>query len=127
VLFLISLQKDFCSIDPCGGFSLYSLLRLRLPNLEPLNVSLFPELAGCAIIREIHTYGKTLGHKDKQTKKTQHQGLGKRLMQEAENIALATGYKKIAVISSIGTREYYRSLGYVRVGLYMVKDLTKKG
>lgn len=106
---------------------LYSLLRLRLPNLEPLIIPLFPELSGCAIIREIHTYGKTLGHKDKQTKKTQHQGLGKKLMQEAENLAVKAGYKKIAVISSIGTREYYRSLGYVRVGLYMVKDLTKKG
>ena len=102
---------------------LYSLLRLRLPNLEPLSFPLFPELEGCAIIREIHTYGKTLSHEDKLTQKTQHQGLGKKLMQEAENIARAAGYKKMAVISSIGTREYYRALGYERSGYYMVKPL----
>ncbi|GAB4027355.1 MAG: tRNA uridine(34) 5-carboxymethylaminomethyl modification radical SAM/GNAT enzyme Elp3 [Candidatus Microgenomates bacterium] len=106
---------------------IYSLLRLRLPDFDPDIISLFPELAGCAIIREVHTYGKTLSHQDKSTQKIQHQGLGKRLMQEAESLVKKAGYKKIAVISSIGTREYYRSLGYGRVGLYMVKDIDQKG
>lgn len=99
---------------------LFSLLRLRLPiNPQPL----FPELAGCAIIREVHTYGKTLSHSDKTTQKTQHQGLGKRLIVQAERLAKDNGYKKIAVISSIGTRDYYRNLGYAKVGLYMVRNV----
>jgi elongator complex protein 3 len=100
--------------------SLYSLLRLRLPTSPS---PLFPELTGCAIIRELHTYGKTVQHEQKDSIDTQHKGLGKQLMAEAERIASEAGYKKIAVISSIGTRDYYRKLGYERDGLYMVKGL----
>ncbi len=102
------------------GSILYSLLRLRLPD-DPS--PLFSELAGAAIIRELHTYGKTVVHTDKNSTKTQHRGLGKSLMQEAEKIAESAGYKKIAVISSIGTRDYYRKLGYEREGRYMTKKL----
>jgi len=99
---------------------LFSLLRLRLPIIHD---SLFKELDGCAIIRELHTYGKTVLHDDKHSDKTQHRGLGKLLMAKAEELAKQAGYKKIAVISSIGTRDYYRKLGYTRQGLYLVKDL----
>lgn len=99
---------------------LYSLLRLRLPTNHSF---LFPELVGAAIIREVHTYGKTVPHDNKTSTQTQHRGLGKQLIVKAEEIAKATGYTKIAVISSIGTRDYYRHLGYVREGLYMTKKL----
>ena len=45
-------------------------------------------------------------------------------MQEAERIALEEfDAKKLLVISAIGTREYYRRLGYTREGPYMVKQL----
>lgn len=98
---------------------LFSLLRLRLPDST---TPLFTELTGCAIIRELHTYGKTVVHDEKVSTQTQHRGLGKQLMAKAETIASISGYKKIAVISSIGTRDYYRKLGYVREGLYMVKN-----
>jgi len=108
---LLTFEKDH---------KLYSLLRLRLPEQDN---PLFPELNGCAIIREIHTYGKTLSHTAKDSVKTQHRGLGKRLMREAEDRARSAGYPKIAVISSIGTREYYRSQGYERAGFYMTKNL----
>ncbi|MFH2085602.1 MAG: elongator complex protein 3 [bacterium] len=99
---------------------LFSLLRLRLPTSS---TSLFPELLGCAIIRELHTYGKTVNHSQKNSIHTQHQGLGKKLMAKAESIARKAGYQKIAVISSIGTRDYYRKLGYQKEGLYMTKNL----
>ncbi len=101
---------------------LFSLLRLRLPstmNHQPL----FKELTGSAIIRELHTYGKTVVRGKKSQGKSQHRGLGKALMQKAERIATDAGYKRIAVISSIGTRDYYRKLGYEREGLYMTKSL----
>lgn len=101
---------------------LFSLLRLRLP--DPKNKPLFDELVGSAIIRELHTYGKTVVHNQKSSStKTQHRGLGKQLMARAEEIAKENGYKKIAVISSIGTRDYYRKLGYEREGRYMTKIL----
>jgi elongator complex protein 3 len=47
------------------------------------------------------------------------------LLQEAEDIArLEFGASKIAVISGVGAREYFRSeLGYELDGAYMVKTL----
>lgn len=103
------------------GGKLFSLLRLRLPDHK--SKPLFSELEGCAIVRELHTYGKTVVHDQKNSTKTQHRGLGKQLMVKAEELARQSGYQKIAVISSIGTRDYYRKLGYEREGLYMTKNL----
>ncbi|VDQ02864.1 unnamed protein product [Trichobilharzia regenti] len=45
-------------------------------------------------------------------------------MEEAERIAkYEHGSLKIAVISGVGTRNYYRKLGYELEGPYMVKLL----
>lgn len=76
----------------------------------------------CAFIRELHVYGvvKKFGEKGDQA---QHVGFGKRLMAEAEKIAKENGYKKMAVISGVGVREYYKKLGYHFEGTYMVKEL----
>lgn len=49
------------------------------------------------------------------------------LMEEAERIALEEhGSKKLAVISGVGTRHYYRKLGYELEGTYMVKYLKSE-
>ncbi|MFO0743749.1 MAG: tRNA uridine(34) 5-carboxymethylaminomethyl modification radical SAM/GNAT enzyme Elp3 [Candidatus Paceibacterota bacterium] len=76
----------------------------------------------CALIRELHVYGtvKKFGEEGTQS---QHIGFGKRLMREAERIAKENNYKKIAVISGVGVREYYKKLGYHLEGTYMVKEL----
>lgn len=102
------------------GEQLLSILRLRLP--ENRTNPLFEELDDAAIIREVHTYGQTLKLKEK-THATQHKGLGRRLIEKAEKIAKEKGYKKIAVISAIGTKEYYRSVGFTDDGLYLSKSL----
>ena len=99
---------------------LYSILRLRLPDVDN---SLFPELKDSAIIREVHTYGESLVLSQRQKGKAQHQGLGRQLMSKAEEIAQKQGYSHLAVISAIGTRPYYRQLGYRLKGEYMVKLL----
>lgn len=118
-------QELFLSFESEG--KLFSMLRLRLPN--PGEKYLFKELEGTAIIREVHTYGQvkeidpTSLEELRGAGKTQHQGLGKKLMAKAEEIARERGYKKMAVISAIGTREYYRKNGYELEGEYMVKDL----
>lgn len=45
-------------------------------------------------------------------------------MEEAEKIAkFEHGSTKMAVIAGIGTRHYYRKLGYYTEGVYMVKKL----
>ncbi len=102
---------------------LFALLRLRLP--DPLEKMLFSELKGAAIVREVHSYGQAVPLSTRIEGKSQHQGLGGLLMEKAEDEAAKNGYRKLAVIAAVGTREYYKKLGYVLEGLYMVKLLGK--
>ncbi len=88
---------------------LFGLLRLRIADEK-------------AIIRELHVYGQSLKLGD-EGKISQHTGLGKWLMNEAEKIARKEKIKKISVISGIGVREYYKKLGYELKNTYMVKGL----
>jgi histone acetyltransferase (RNA polymerase elongator complex component) len=123
---------------------LYSFLRLRLSdNSGKTNTGkiIFPELVDCAMIRELHTYGKVQPCKQNQSyyknnnilfednkNKVQHKGYGKKLLIRAEEIALANGYNKIAVIAGVGVREYYRNNGYTidsEEGCYQIKMLSK--
>jgi len=125
---------------------LYALLRLRIPShlCHPELVSgspknkrkilkqvqddklykLLPTLKNSALIREVHTYGKLVSVSQKDSKSPQHIGLGKKLIKEAENIAQKEfGLNKIAVISGVGVRDYYRKLEYSLKNTYMVKYL----
>jgi len=45
------------------------------------------------------------------------------LIKEAEKLAINFGYKKLAVISGVGVRGYYKKLGYRLEGAYMCKNL----
>lgn len=84
------------------------------------------ELKGnCSIVRELHVYGSVVPIHDWDLEKFQHRGYGALLMQQAEDIA-RLGHKstKMAVISGVGTRQYYRKLGYQLEGPYMVKSLV---
>ena len=91
---------------------LFALLRLRITS------------NGKAIIREVHTYGKMTKIDKKDSASPQHIGLGKKLLIEAEKIAKKEfSLKKIAVISGVGVRDYYRKAGYKLKDTYMVKDL----
>lgn len=84
-----------------------------------------PELKGkCSIVRELHVYGSVVPVSGRDIKKFQHQGYGALLMEKAENIAISEHKSnKIAVISGVGTRNYYRKLGYELEGPYMIKSL----
>lgn len=111
-------NEIFLSYESKNRKVLFSLLRLRLTD----DVFL-PELKGCALIREVHTYGQQIRIGKKGN--TQHMGLGKKLILEAEKLAKEKGYSKIAVISGVGVRDYYKKLGYSRKGEFMVKVLHK--
>jgi elongator complex protein 3 len=96
-------------------------LRLSLPFADsphPLH-----EIAGCAMIREVHVYGPALPIGDDNQGEAQHMGLGSRLIAEAKEIARAAGYQRLAVISAIGTRAYYARRGFALDGLYMFAQL----
>jgi len=102
---------------------LFALLRLRIPSDYNHEHFILP-LRDAALIREVHTYGKLTGISQKDKASPQHIGLGKKLLEIAENIAKSEfGLKKIAVISGIGVREYYRKLGYKKVDTYLIKRL----
>ena len=105
---------------------LLGFCRLRLGSA--LEDSVLPELRGStAMIRELHVYGRVreVGKSADGKPTAQHLGLGKRLLAVAESIARPAGYEKMAIISGIGVRDYYRQRGYELCGTYMVKDLSQ--
>ncbi len=113
--------EHFLSYETAAGFPhedrLAGFLRLSLPDPD-INHPL-PELTGHAMIREVHVYGPALNLGDDSRGEAQHIGLGTRLIERAKEIARAGGYRRMAVISAIGTREYYARLGFELDGLYM--------
>ena len=89
------------------------------------SITLPPQLNDtAAMIREVHVYGAVarVGEQGAATG-AQHHGLGRALVEAASDIARAHGYNSINVISSVGTREYYRNLGFTLRDLYMSKEL----
>lgn len=110
----------FISYESANRDTLYAFVRLRLPGDTPH--VLFDELKGAAYIRELHTYGTLVGL-SQSGDAVQHKGLGRKLMEHAEALAREHGWQKMAVISGVGVREYYRKLGYELEGTYMVKGL----
>jgi len=91
--------------------TLFGLLRLRMNGEK-------------AIVRELHIFGPEVPLGGRLERAAQHHGLGERLLREAERIAWEE-FKadKLSVLSGVGAREYYRSLGYGLEGAYMTREL----
>lgn len=81
-----------------------------------------PVGAGEAMIREVHVYG-VAARVGQEGTAAQHRGLGRSLVARACELAREAGFGRINVISAVGTREYYRSLGFLDHGLYQQKAL----
>jgi len=113
--------ETFLSYEDPEQDILVGLLRLRKLSEEVFR----PELkGGVSMVRELHVYGSVVPVAARDPSKFQHQGFGTLLMEEAERIALEEhGSSKISVISGVGTRNYYRKLGYELDGPYMSKSL----
>ncbi|MBA0831284.1 hypothetical protein Goarm_015760, partial [Gossypium armourianum] len=109
--------ETFLSYEDTRQDILVGLLRLRKCGRN----TTCPELMGkCSIVRELHVYGTAVPVHGRDADKLQHQGYGTLLMEEAERIASREHRStKIAVISGVGTRHYYRKLGYELEGPYM--------
>ncbi|KAF8205614.1 hypothetical protein K438DRAFT_1905274 [Mycena galopus ATCC 62051] len=122
--------ETFLSYEDPERDILVGLLRLRKCSEDG---TFRPELVrkdgaegGCSIVRELHVYGTAVPVHGRDPTKFQHQGFGTLLMEEAERIAREEhGSVKLAVISGVGTRDYYRKLGYDWMGHepYMSKPL----
>lgn len=113
--------ETFLSYEDPEQDILVGLLRLRKCSEETFR----PELkGGVSIVRELHVYGSVVPVSARDPTKFQHQGFGMLLMEEAERIAMEEhGSVKISVISGVGTRNYYRKIGYELDGPYMSKHL----
>jgi elongator complex protein 3 len=94
-------------------------LRLSLPTKQ----NFIDELKECALIREVHVYGQSVGIGKHSTGKAQHLGLGSLLIESAKKLAAEKNFSKLAVISAIGTREYYRKRGFSDGQLYQIANI----
>ncbi|XP_062927627.1 elongator complex protein 3 [Mobula hypostoma] len=114
--------ETFLSYEDPEQDILIGLLRLRKCSEETFRAEL---KGGVSIVRELHVYGSVVPVSARDPSKFQHQGFGMLLMEEAERITQEEhGSSKIAVISGVGTRNYYRKIGYELEGPYMVKHLN---
>ena len=114
-------EEHFLSfITPDDRITGFLRLSLPGPNSPATGIK---ELAGAAIIREVHVYGQSLAVGKEQAGAAQHAGLGTRLLAEADRLAEAKGFHHLAVIAAVGTRQYYLERGFERGELYLVKKV----
>jgi elongator complex protein 3 len=124
--------EHFISFEDFEKDLLVGFCRLRFPN-DPVR----RELEDAALVRELHVYGSQVGVGSAEATAAdassegasepgshQHQGYGQRLLAKAEELAADAGFGKLAVISGIGVRRYYREkLTYKQDGPYVSKRL----
>jgi len=112
----------FISAEDMDNDVIYGFIRLRKPSIYAWRREILE--AESYIVRELHVYGRSipLGARPGDGS-WQHLGLGARLLEAAENIAVSEGGEKVLVISGVGVREYYYRYGYRRDGVYVSKYL----
>lgn len=113
-----------------GAGKLAGFLRLSLPDQQVIRegqqrCASFPVREGEAMIREVHVYGRT-SRIHESSEGNQHQGLGRALVERACQMAADVGFTAVNVISAVGTRAYYRSLGFEDAGLYQRRKLASE-
>lgn len=112
----------FISFEDKDRKVVFAFCRLRVLDLHPTQKPKKVHYRG--FIRELHTYGKLLEFGIRSADDSQHKGLGRRLVEKAEEIARSKNVPELAVISGVGVRDYYRKWGYELEQTYMVKKLT---
>ena len=110
--------ENFISIDAVADDALVAFLRLRFPEDPFMN-----ELDGAALIRELHVYGPIAPFENTGVAGWQHRGYGEWLLAKAEQVASDHGFSRIAVMSGIGVRGYYKRKGYEARGAFMIKEI----
>ena len=124
ILRIFTFRKTYWSGDIKTYNGLVGFCRFRIDS-NP-GGGFIKELKDCALIREVHVYGHSLGIGSTGAS-SQHRGYGQLLVKTAEEIAISNGYKKVAVIAGVGTREYYKNkCGYHLEGTYMIKNITNE-
>jgi elongator complex protein 3 len=108
-------KEHFISFEDRERDILVGFARLRIPSAGAHR----PEMAGSAVIRELRTVSQQLPLSKRGADSWQHRGLGERLISRCMELASDNGRERLLVTSGVGAREYYRKLGFERVGPYM--------
>jgi elongator complex protein 3 len=117
-------EEVFISAEDIENDALIGYLRLRIPSEKAHR----PEIRAepCSIVRELHVYGPLVPVGRHLRRAWQHKGFGSILLSEAERVTREDyNFKKILVISALGTKQYYMRFGYRRDGVYVSKMLEK--
>ncbi len=112
-------REVFLSWEEDASDTVAGFLRLRFPSAATERGLAEP------VIRELKVVGSevAVGAAAGGPTDYQHRGFGRSLLEAAESEVAARGFAGLYVISAVGTREYYRSRGYVRAGSLMRKPL----
>jgi elongator complex protein 3 len=113
-------REFFISMEDKKRECLFGFARMRIPN-APFR----RELKGnAALVRELRVFGLPLAMHERKGHALQHRGFGKALLGKAEEIALESfGSKKLVVISGLGVKPYYYSLGFRPAGPFVSKEI----
>jgi len=114
--------EHFVAVESPDASVLYAFARVRVNAASCDAHVVFPELVGLALLRELHVYGELATNGAKGP--VQHNGLGRRLLREADAVARRSGCAGVAVIAGEGAREYYARAGFVALpgeGRFMVR------
>jgi elongator complex protein 3 len=113
--------EHFISVEDPVNDVLIGYLRLRFPS----NRVHRPEILGgrTSLIRELRVCGPVVPVGKRLKGAHQHKGCGKLLLERAEQFSKEHGCSKIIVTSALGTKRYYKRLGYQYDGFYMSKRL----
>lgn len=112
-------KEYFLSFEDVKNDKIIAFLRLRIPS-----ETFLPDLENASVVRELHTYGVQVPVSEDGKDAMQHKGYGKKLLKRAGEITRDHGLSKMAVISGVGVREYYKKQGFELGESYMVKKLT---
>jgi ELP3 family radical SAM enzyme/protein acetyltransferase len=121
-------EEYFISYTSIDETMIYGFIRVRI-NDERV-VPIFSEIENACLIRELHVYGRMTSTRTTDSgsdkSRIQHKGIGYKLLMKAEEIIKGYGFDRVAIISGVGVREYYRKHGYELasgLGGYMMKTL----
>jgi ELP3 family radical SAM enzyme/protein acetyltransferase len=115
-------KELFISLESPDRLCIFGFLRLRIVGKKSKQI--FKCLKNKGLIREVHVYGNLVPVGKNKKSSMQHTGVGKRLIQIAEEISADNNCDGVAVISGIGVMEYYKKLGYKYENTFMIKKLS---
>jgi elongator complex protein 3 len=112
-------KEFFVSFEDVENDILIGFSRLRIPSINAHRT----EMVSAAVIRELRTVSQQVPISERNNDSWQHRGFGEKLIEKCKELTTDNGKELLLVTSGIGAREYYRKLGFERVGPYMGIDL----